>query len=383
MKKLALCLLLTAIVYPAYAQPLIKAGAKAASDAALKNAIEQSVRQTTQQAALNAGLTQVVKSATGAGFAGFSAYDYYNGHQSSYNPYGTLGTISDYPTADLAAFYKRVHSKLSENLSSADVLNDPVYSQAVKEEYKSFVGDLQGLNAKMADAVRGFIRGQRDTYVLEDVNRTAAEILPVLTRFEAQFPMAKAVQAMKQNLKYYGAAVMRMPFFEEKVESAFAYDKASFNLSPLAEVPEEDALAINDFSLPEQLRLAVVHDEKNVFNFFRTARQNGFLPASWQVDVFENTADFMQAHRATPYQLIVSDRGLDDTFDKLVLTLRTHNDQTPVIAHTAGISYDTQLLYDKGYCAVFPIMLEHPTELDLVFKKYFYYAHKGLLPPVK
>ena len=81
--------------------------------------------------------------------------------------------------------------------------------------------------------------------------------------------------------------------------------------------------------------------------------------------------------------MVISDRGLDNTFDKLVLILRRNNDQTPVIAHTAGISYDTKILYDKGYSAVFPIMLDHPLELNLVFKKYFYYADKGVLPPVK
>ena len=126
-----------------------------------------------------------------------------------------------------------------------------------------------------------------------------------------------------------------------------------------------------------------MHDEKDVFDFYRTTQQNGFLPASWQVDVFENTKTFMQAHQTSPYQIIISDRGLDNTFDKLVFTLRHNNDQTPVIAHTAGISYDTKILYDKGYSAVFPIMLDHPLELDLVFKKYLYYADQGILPPVK
>jgi len=380
LKKLIIFGFLTGFVCAAHAQgPLAKAGLKGVTDTALKETLEQSVKKATQDALYQATAADALK-ATAA--YPFSVRDYYDGYPSSYNPYGTLGIITEYD-ANLLAFYKRVYNKLAEGISSYDIVNDPVYGPASEAEYQSFVGEMQELNDKMATAVRDFLHGRRDLYALEEINRLISSLSPKMARFTKQFPAASAIKTMESNLKYYSAAVMRMPFFEEVVKPAFAYRAEAFNLSPLSEVPEEDVLGIDAFALPERVRLAVVHDDKEVFNFFRTARQNGFLPDAWQVDVFENTAAFMQVHQKTPYQLIISDRGLDNTFDKLVLTLRRNNDQTPVIAHTAGISYDTQILYNKGYSAVFPIMTDRPLELELIFKKYFYYADKGALPPVK
>lgn len=380
LKKLIIYIFFTGFVCAAHAQEsLIEAGLKGVGDTALKQTIEQGVKKVVQNTLYQAAAANAVK--TAAEYPALTP-GYYADYQASYSPYGALGIITEYDVT-LSAFYKRVYNQLAKDLSSYDIVSDPIYDPVRREEYKSFVGEMQELNTKMATAVRGFLRGQRDLYAMEEINKLISALSPKITRFRKQFPAASAIKTMDNNLKYYSAAVMRMPFFEDVVTPAFAYRAQAFNLSPLISVPEADAAAIDDFALPHQLRLAVVHDEKDVFNFFRTARQNGFLPDAWQVDVFENTAAFMQVHQKTPYQLIISDRGLDNTFDKLVLTLRRNNDQTPVIAHTAGISYDTKILYDKGYSAVFPIMTDHPLELNLVFKKYFYYADKGVLPPVR
>ena len=96
--------------------------------------------------------------------------------------------------------------------------------------------------------------------------------------------------------------------------------------------------------------------------------------------MFEHASDFLRLHAQQPYRLIISDRGLDDTFDKLLLTLRNRNDSTPVIAHTAGMSYGPHVLYDKGYSAFFPIAEITPEALQFMLKKYLYYAEKGVLP---
>ena len=359
---------------------LVKAGKKAITDATLKTSIETAVTQATSAAAKAAALSTAA-AVVRPPVAAVSADYFYNSGASAYTPYGS--TLGDYPDAQLAAFYKRVYWQLSEPLSSTDVMLNKSYDDALKARYRTLVGELQELNYEMANAVHGFLRGNRDLFLMEKINRTTGELTPQLAQIKEQIPYACAVQEIEKNMKYYSAAVMRMPFFEEKIESAFAYNKAVFDLSPAADVLHEaDVLAIDDFPLPEQFHLAVVHDDTKVFHFFRSAQSNGYLPASWQVDVFENTAAFLQAHQATPYQLVISDRGLDDTFDKLVITLRHSNDRTPVIAHTAGISYDLKILYDKGYSAVFPILMEHPTEINLALKKYFYYAQQGLLPPV-
>lgn len=384
MKKVSLFIFLAFISAPLCAQgQLLKAGKKAVAETTLKTSIEQSLTQATSAAAKAAARNAA------AGALRTSAVPYpdysYAGSFASYRPYNPYaGSSNEYPDMQLASFYKRVYSQLSDELSSKDIVRSSLYDETLKKNYRALVGEMQGLNYQMATAVRNFLRGNRDTYEMEQINRTMADLSPKIAQFKQQIPSASALRQIEKNMKYYSAAVMRMPFFDETVQSALAYNEKIFNLSPAGDVlKDEDVLAIDDFVLPDQLRLAVVHDEKAVFNFFRNAQQNGFLPAAWKVDVFENTTAFMQAHQSEPYQLVISDRGLDDTFDKLVLNLRHGNDQTPVIAHTAGIDYDTKILYDKGYSAVFPFILEHPLELNLVLKKYFYYAGQGLLPAVE
>lgn len=174
-------------------------------------------------------------------------------------------------------------------------------------------------------------------------------------------------------------------------------DDVSFELGDKeAHSPEREdrPLDINQFFLyppqeaiehrywPQQFRLAVLTDSKQVNNAFRYWANNHPLFQNWTVDVWADPDDFINNPFSTSYDMLLTDVMIPNGGGTFVMRkLREGGFEKPIIALTEFDEADiwAKRLFHKGYDGMISredVDVNSPSFEDLIFHKlnnYFYY----------
>ena len=310
-----------------------------------------------------------------------------------------------FPSPELREFYKKAQEEISRDISSRDVANASFnISQEVVDQYTALVGEMQELNYKMSRDVLRRLHGVTNAGEARDVSLKISELTARMNAMQDRlYTPASAITQTKRNIELYQHVVEGKPMVEIEWEQKLPYDRYAFSLQQSIRssgiLPREfefaetvniskrkALLAKVHAQMPENLRIAVLNDEDAVPAVFREAQRDGLFPQSYKIEVYQNAGDFLSAHAAEPYDMVITDWIFPGGGGDMVLQkLRGVGDETPILFNSSGdvgAAYE-QKLYEQGYSAYLPVNENfEPSTLIFSLRDYFVHAQNGKLMPL-